>query len=68
MHTSNISWDDKKLLLQLTSCTLYPTSSVNLCIIWQPYFCGQLDACLVLGSDWALQRAKENVDKWWVWV
>ena len=31
---------------------------------FQPYFCGQKDACLVLGSDWALQQAKENIEKW----
>ena len=31
---------------------------------WQPYFCGQDEGCDVLGSHWALQRAKENVEQW----
>jgi hypothetical protein len=32
--------------------------------LFQPYFCGQHNECMVAGSTWALQRAKENIDRW----
>ena len=31
--------------------------------IVQPYFCGQSDGCLDHRSQWALDRAKENIEK-----
>ncbi len=34
-------------------------------LIPQPYFCGQAQECHVLGSEWALQKAKDNVDRWY---
>ncbi len=30
----------------------------------QPYFCGHSEECLILGSQWAGQKAKENIDKY----
>lgn len=33
-------------------------------LILQPYFCGQHDECMVVGSKWALNRAKANIDRW----
>ena len=30
----------------------------------QPYFCGQSDECMIVGSKLALDRAKANIDRW----
>ena len=29
----------------------------------QPYFCGNDERCRVFGNTWALQNAKENIEK-----
>ncbi len=34
----------------------------------QPFFCGQEKECSLLGSDWALKKAKENIEKWYAVV
>ena len=30
----------------------------------QPYFCGQSDECMIVGSKLALDRAKANINRW----
>ncbi len=37
-------------------------------IFFQPFFCGQSKECQILGSDWALAKAKENIEKWYLVV
>ena len=34
------------------------------CSFLQPYFCGQHDECMVVGSEWALNHAKANIVSW----
>ena len=40
-------------------------SDLSCALFLQPYFCGQHDECQRVGSEWALKRAKQNVEKWY---
>jgi hypothetical protein len=32
---------------------------------FQPYFCGQHDDCMILGSRWALNEAYKNIESFY---
>ncbi|XP_076304948.1 uronyl 2-sulfotransferase-like isoform X2 [Tachypleus tridentatus] len=43
-------------------CTFISGQPYDLTI---PYFCGHEDECMILNSEWALEKAKENVEKYY---
>ena len=43
-------------------CSLNPGETKDLSI---PYFCGQDSRCQVIGDKWAMERARENVRRYY---